>query len=135
MLLSNDLSTVHLPRRAIEDFRGDYQALAEMVQSSWGENSQQALCYSAEFLGSFLESPGATTALAPALYQGDALVGFACGFPRRVEYRGQSLHLVTNSFLSVLPEYKQSGFGIVLWSELVKRIRAAGFDGMFEFLH
>jgi hypothetical protein len=33
----------------------------------------------------------------------------------------------------VLPELKKSGLGIVLWTELVKRIRAEGFDGMINF--
>jgi hypothetical protein len=124
---------VHATQRLIEDFRGDYQSLARMVQRSWEENSQQTLCYSAEFLESLLKSPGATASLAPTLYEGDTLLGFASGFPRSVEYRGQSLRLITSSFLSVLPEYKKSGFGIVLWSELVRRIRATGFDGMVNF--
>lgn len=120
-------------RRSIENFRGDYQSLARVVQRSWGENSQQGLCYSAEFLESFLSAPGAAASLAPAFYEDDALIGFASGFPRCVEYRGHSLKLITSSFLSVLPEYKKFGFGIVLWSELVKRALACGFDGMLNF--
>jgi hypothetical protein len=131
--LSKDPTTVQGTRRSIENFRGDYQNLANLLERSWAENSQQALHYSAEFLQSFLTAPGARPSLAPAFYQDDTLVGFASGFLRGVEHRGHSLQLVTNSFLSVLPEYKKSGLGIVLWSELVKRARAGGFDGMINF--
>ncbi len=131
--MSRKFTTVHRTQRSIEDFRGDYSPLAKMVQCSWGENSQQSLCYSAEFFQSYLTSPGATSSLAPTLYDGDALIAFASGFPRFVECRGNSLHLISCSFLSVLPEYKKFGFGIALWSELVKRIRAANFDGMVNF--
>jgi GNAT superfamily N-acetyltransferase len=120
-------------QRSIESFRGDFQILADVIQRSWAENSQQGLSYSPEFLESFLTSPGATTFLAPAFYQDDVLIGFASGFPRQVEYLGHPLKLITSSFLSVLPEYKKFGFGIVLWSELVKRARADGFDGMLNF--
>jgi hypothetical protein len=107
--------------------------LASLLRRSWEENNQQALSYSAEFLKSFLTAPGAVPSLIPCLYEGDRLIGFAAGFVRHVQYRGFSLRLITNSFLSVLPEYKKSGFGIVLWSELVQRARSGGFDGMINF--
>ncbi|MEQ1472705.1 MAG: GNAT family N-acetyltransferase [Candidatus Acidiferrum sp.] len=117
----------------MENFRGDYQGLANLVQRSWGENSQQGLSYSADFLESFLTSPGASVSLAPAVYQDDALLGFASGFPRHLTVQGHSLRVITSSFLSVLPEYKKFGFGIALWTELVKRARGFGFDGMLNF--
>lgn len=120
-------------RRSIENFRGDYQALADLLQRSWSENAQQSLYYSPEFLRSFLTAPGAGASLEPSFYREERLVAFAAGFRRQVAYRGQSLNLATNTFLSVLPEHKKSGLGIVLWTELVKRIRAEGFDGMVNF--
>ena len=132
-VLAEDLTTVQRTRRSIENFRGDYQGLAQLVQRSWGENSQQGLSYSAEFLESFLTSPGASVSLAPAIYEDDSLIGFASGFPRQVSVRRHSLRLITSSFLSVLPEYKKFGFGIALWTELVKRAREEGFDGMLNF--
>jgi GNAT superfamily N-acetyltransferase len=131
--LSKNLTTVQGTRRSISDFRGDYQSLASVVQRSWAENSQQGLCYSAEFLESFLATPGASISLAPALYENDVLIGFASGFARRIQYHGRLLNVITSSFLSVLPEYKKSGYGVVLWTELVKRARAQGFDGMVNF--
>jgi Acetyltransferase (GNAT) family len=120
-------------RRSIENFRGDYQALADLLQRSWSENAQQSLYYSPEFLQSFLTAPGACTSLEPSFYRDETLVAFAAGFRRQVAYRGRSLNLATNTFLSVLPEHKKSGLGIVLWTDLVKRIRAEGFDGMINF--
>jgi GNAT superfamily N-acetyltransferase len=133
LLLSKDPTTVQGTRRSIDDFRGDFHSLASVVQQSWAENSQQGLCYSAEFLESFLTAPGASMSLAPALYENDVLIGFVSGFARRVQFKGHPLNLITSSFLSVLPKYKKSGYGVVLWSELVKRARAQGFDGMLNF--
>ena len=131
--MSTDPTIAQASRRSIGNFRADYSTLADLLQRSWAENSQQALYYSPEFLASFLTAPGADPSLTPAFYQDDLLIGFASGFSRHVEYRGRPLQLVINSFLSVLPEFKKSGLGIVLWSELVKRARAAGFDGMINF--
>lgn len=128
-----DPTTMQRAQRSIESFRGDFQALADVIQRSWADNSQQGLRYSPVFLESFLTAPGSSTSLAPAFYQDDVLIGFASGFPRQIEYLGHSLKLITSSFLSILPEYKKFGFGIVLWSELVKRARANGFDGMLNF--
>jgi len=131
--LSENSTTAQGTRRSIENFRGDYQALADLLQRSWSENSQQALYYSPDFLRSFFTAPGASESLEPSFYRDDTLAAFAAGFQRRVAYRGHSLKLATNTFLSVLPELKKSGLGIVLWTELVKRIRAQGFDGMINF--
>ncbi len=49
------------------------------------------------------------------------------------ELEGRELRLVCSSFLSVAPQYKKAGYGIVLWTELVRRARDAAFDGMIEF--
>jgi hypothetical protein len=43
------------------------------------------------------------------------------------------LSVIISTFLSVSPEHKKKGYGIVLWSELVKRVQGAGFDGMVNF--
>jgi Acetyltransferase (GNAT) family len=131
--LPENSTTAQGTRRSIENFRGDYQALADLLQRSWSENAQQSLYYSPEFLQSFLTAPGAGASLEPSFYRDEMLVAFAAGFRRQVVYRGQSLNLATNTFLSVLPEYKRSGLGIVLWTDLVKRIRSEGFDGMINF--
>jgi Acetyltransferase (GNAT) family len=131
--LPENSTTAQGTRRSIENFRGDYQALADLLQRSWSENAQQSLYYSPEFLQSFLTAPGAGASLEPSFYRDETLVAFAAGFRRQVVYRGQSLNLATNTFLSVLPEHKKSGLGIVLWTDLVKRIRSEGFDGMINF--
>jgi len=119
--------------RSIEDFRGDFGEVASMMEQSWSENKQQPLLYSKEFLESCFEYPGASYLLAPTLYCGDIPKAFVAGFPRRVHYRGRELNIVLITFLTVASEYKKMGYGVVLWSELVKRIRAAGFDGMVNY--
>jgi hypothetical protein len=131
--LSKDATGAPGTRRTIENFRGDYQALADLLHRSWSENSQQSLDYSSEFLQSFLAAPGAHATLQPSFYRDGELLAFAAGFQRHVTYHGRQLNLATNTFLSVLPELKKSGLGIILWTELVKRIRAENFDGMINF--
>jgi hypothetical protein len=39
-------------RLSIEDFRGDFDALATVMQRSWAENKTQPLLYAAEMLAS-----------------------------------------------------------------------------------
>lgn len=117
----------------IQDFRGDFGAISNLIQSSWSENSQKPLHYSPEFLASCFEYPGASYAMAPTIYMGDEPVAFAAGFPRTVRYRGRDLRLMIASFLSVSVGQKNKGYGVLLWNELVKRARAAGFDGMVNY--
>jgi len=117
----------------IEDFRGDFAQVADLIQESWRENGQQGLFYTTEFLESCLNYPGASYALAPTLYQGGKACAFVAGFPRTIRYQGSELRVIVCTLLSVSSEYKKSGYGIVLWNELVKRARAAGFDGMVNY--
>ena len=124
---------IKTPRLSIENFRGDFSQLASLMQASWAENSGQALLYTSEFLSSCFEYPGAGFALAPTIYVESQPVGFVAGFPRRVKFNGRDQKIVVITFLTVLPEYKKKGLGIMLWSELVNRARAAGFGGMVNY--
>ena len=119
--------------RSIEDFRGDFDELAQLMQRSWAENHAQPLLYTPEFLHSHFSLPGASFRLAPAIYDNSRLAGFVAGFPRRVRYRGEELPILLISFLTVANEYKRSGYGLVLREELLKRARAAGFAGTLSF--
>src|SRR6202049_3002489 len=103
------------------------------MQASWAENSGQVLLYSPEFLSSGFDYPEVDFSLAPTIYVQSKPVGFVAGFPRRVEFNGHHQKIVVIAFLTVLPEYKKKGFGLMLWSELVNRARAAGFDGMVNY--
>src|SRR6202166_301667 len=71
--------------------------------------------------------------MAPAIYVASKPVAFVAGFPRRVKFNGRGQKIIDITFLTVLPEYKKKGLGIILWSELVNRARAAGFDGMVNY--
>ena len=117
----------------IEDFRGDFAPVAALIQESWKENGKQGLLYTAEFLASCLEYPGMSYSLAPTLYEGDTPRAFVAGFPRTIQYQGRELRVILCTLLSVSSEYKKSGYGIVLWSELVKRAQSAGYDGMVNY--
>ena len=124
---------VKAPRLTIENFRGDFTQLASLMQASWAENSAQALLYASEFLSSCFKYPEADFSLAPAIYVESKPVGFVAGFPRHVKFNGRDQKIIVITFLTVLPEYKKKGLGIMLWSELVNRARAARFDGMVNY--
>jgi hypothetical protein len=119
--------------RSLSDFDGDFDQLGQLMHHSWSENQAQALLYSPRFLQSFLQQPGATSYLAPTIYHGPTPVGFVAGFPRRVRYRDREWNIVVITLLTIAPEQKKMGYGIVLWSELVKRAQALGFDGMMNY--
>ena len=119
--------------RRIEDCRGDFEEISRLIECSWAENTQQALFFPADFLASCFEYPGASFSLGPTIYEGSTPLAFGAAFPRRVFVKGRELNLVIITFLTVASELKKRGYGILLWSELVKRARAAGFDGMVNY--
>jgi len=131
--LSEISPAIKRSRLSIENFRGDFAQLASLMQASWAENSGQALLYTPEFLSSCFEYPEANFTLAPTIYVGSKPVGFVAGFPRHVKFNGRDQKIIVITFLTVLPEYKKKGLGIMLWSELVNRADAAGFDGMVNY--
>jgi hypothetical protein len=104
-----------------------------LIQESWKENGKQGLLYTLEFLASCLNYPGSTYSLAPTLYQGENPTAFVAGFPRAMQYKGRELRIILCTLLSVSSEHKKKGYGVVLWSELVKRAQAAGYDGMVNY--
>jgi len=107
--------------------------VASLIQRSWSDNKKQPLFYTADFLRSAFEYPGSTVSLAPTFYEGSIPLAFSSGFPRRLRFKDQPLRVIVSSFLSVSPEHKKAGYGILLWNELVKRVQCAGFDGMVNF--
>lgn len=117
----------------IEDFRGDFTQVATLIQESWKENGKQGLFYTPEFLASCLDYPGSMYSLAPTLYEGETPRAFVAGFPRTIRYEGRELRVILCTLLSVASEYKRRGYGVVLWSELVKRAQSAGYDGMVNY--
>jgi GNAT superfamily N-acetyltransferase len=122
-----------IPSVQITDFQGDFAQVAELIQESWQENGKQGLSYTPEFLASCLAYPGSNFSLAPTLYQGERPRAFVAGFPRTIRYKGRELRVILCTLLSVSSEYKKKGYGVVLWSELVKRAQSAGFDGMVNY--
>lgn len=120
-------------RISVEDFRGDFPGISEFIQKAWAGNREQPLLYSAELLASYFNYPGASYSLAPTFYDGKTPLAFIAGIPRRMSYHGRDLKVIISSFLSVAAEHQKKGYGVILWSELVKRARAAGFDGMVNY--
>ena len=118
---------------SVEDFRGDFDELAAVMQHSWVENSSQPLLYTPEFLASYFAYPDADFHLAPALYEDSRLAAFIAGFPRQVRWNGKKLRILSQSFFTVASEQKRRGYGAAVWSEVLMRSRAAGFDGVIGY--
>lgn len=114
-------------------FAGEYRALAAMMRESWGQNNQQPLDFSEEFLRSAFDYPGATFDLAPSVYRDGELVAFGASFPRTAQLGGRDVRLLLNTFLTVAADCKRLGYGPMIWGEFVKRARANDFDGMLDY--
>ena len=121
------------PSIQLEDFRGDTAQVAALIQQSWRENGKQGLLYTPEFLSSCLSYPGSMYSLAPTLYQGESPLAFIAGFPRSIRYQGHNLKVILSTLLSVSNQYKKAGYGVMLWSELVKRAQSGGYNGMVNY--
>lgn len=117
----------------VEDFRGDYEQLQAMIETSWAQNESPPLLYEAGFLADCFGYPGASFALAPAIYRDTEIVTFSAGLPRRMVIEGSERRLVLSSFLTVAPSYKSRGYGVVAWSELARRAAQSGFDGIVNY--
>jgi len=114
-------------------FRGDFGALAAMIQRSWAENPNQSLLYSEAFLRSAFEYPGSSFDLAPTVYRDAGLLGFVAGFPRFVRWDARPARVILNSFLTAATSVKGAGLGLTLWADLIERCRAEGYDGTINF--
>ena len=119
--------------RAIGHFNGDFGELSALIGRSWSENQEQPLRYTSEFLRSLFDYPGADFELAPAIYRDGHLAAFVAGFPRTMRIAGEERRVLSVSFLSVAPEHKRSGYGPVIWGELLKRARKLGYDAALDF--
>jgi len=79
------------------------------------------------------EYPGATTELAPTVYEGDRPIAFVAGFPRTIAWRGRVRRMLVNTFLTVAPDRKRGGLAAAVLMELLTRCRDHGFEGTFNF--
>lgn len=119
--------------RVTDDFRGDFEAVAAMMEDSWAGSVQPPQLYTPAFLQSWFDYPGMDHSLAPTIYEGSTPVAFVAGFPRRVRLHGRERKLLVATFLTAAAEHKQKGYGILAWSELVRRAREAGLDGVVNY--
>ena len=118
---------------SIEDFRGDYDQLAAAMELSWADSVATPFLYTADFLANSLNYPGSAPSLAPAIYHDSELVAFVAGIPRTLLIQGEVRCVLIVAFLTVASAYKASGYGILVWSDLVRRAAAAGLDGVVNY--
>ncbi|HEX3978675.1 MAG TPA: hypothetical protein VHW96_20560 [Solirubrobacteraceae bacterium] len=125
------VDTIRRAGEEVEEFRGDYDELAGVMRDSWADGPGNPYLYTADLLGEWLGYPG--TELTPAIYTDEGLVAFAAGLPRQVEIAGARRRILISTFLTVAPAQKAAGYGIVVWSELMRRAAAAGYDGVVNY--
>lgn len=116
-----------------EDFRGDCEQLASVMRASWAGTPNPSYLYTAEFLADCFRYPGVTPALSPAIYAGAELIAFAIGLPRHVTLDGVSRRIVIATFVTVAETHQRSGYGAAIWSELMRRSAAAGYDAAVTY--
>jgi hypothetical protein len=120
-------------RGSLEDFRGDFSELASVIEDSWSRNARTPLLYTPAFIADLFRYPGASFELAPAIYHGPQLTAFVAGYPRRLVVGGLDRRVLVVALLTASSRYRSRGYGIVAWSELVRRARSAGFDGLVNY--
>jgi hypothetical protein len=125
--------TIGRAARAVEEFRGDHEELAAVMRGSWVDGAGAPYLYTAELLADWMRYPGTERASAPAIYADGRLVAFAAGLPRQVEIAGTTRQILVSTFLTVAAAQKAAGYGIVVWSELMRRAAAAGYDGVVNY--
>ncbi|MGA2009339.1 MAG: hypothetical protein ABSH51_02220 [Solirubrobacteraceae bacterium] len=125
--------TIRRAAECVEDFRGDCEQLAAMMRASWARSTETPYLYTAEFLAGCLRYPGSDVALAPAIYHGPELVAFLAGCPRGVTVGGVPRRVLVATFLTVAPAQQSSGYGILVWGELMRRAARMGFDGVINY--
>ncbi len=118
---------------SFSDFRGDYDELAAVMEASWARNSAPPFLYTAEFLADCFQYPGSTFSLAPSVYRDSKLAAFVAGFPRRISVQGAERKVLIVAFLTAASAYNSMGYGILVWSELMRRAAALGFDGVVNY--
>lgn len=117
----------------VENFRGDFARLSAMMIEAWSRRKEQALVYSEPYLRSCFEFPGMSAGLAPAIYDRGDPLAFIAGFPRRLKLHGRELNAVRASMLTTSASLNAAGWGIIVWSALVRRARALGFEAMVNY--
>ncbi len=125
--------TIRRAADGVEDFRGDFDRLAALIDASGAGSPTPPYLYSAQLLADYFRYPGSSWSLAPTIYDGAEPVAFAVGLPRRVLLDGVERRLLISTLLHVAPALRSSGYGIVVWSELMQRAAAAGFDGVISY--
>ena len=106
---------------------------AALTRSSWGENSESEFFYDEAFLSSCLAYPGALPVIAPACYDGDALVAMVLAMPRTIRIIAEKYQLVLMTCLTVAPQWKGHGLGVAVWAACLRQAHALGYDGAIHY--
>ena len=103
------------------------------MRASWADAPNASYLYTPELLADCFRYPGAEFGLAPSVYEGSELIAFAAGLPRQVRVAGATRRILIATFVTVAAAHKASGYGTAVWSELMRRSAAAGYDGVVTY--
>ncbi|MBV8743605.1 MAG: hypothetical protein JO134_01035 [Xanthobacteraceae bacterium] len=114
-------------------FRGEFTSLERLLRDSWGHNRSQLPIYGEPFLRSAFLYPDASFDLAPTIYIDDQPAAFVAGFPRRVQLDDREMRLALVSLWATASRFHGRGYGSRVWMEVLRRGKAAGYDGAVNF--
>lgn len=114
------------------ELAGRWDEAAATIERNWKQNKAEGILeYPAEFIASCFDYPQVDPELSRAVYAESKMEGFIMTLPRFVRLDGRDLRLLLPTIFNVSPEAK--GVGAALWAEILKRGRAAGWDGIIHF--
>ncbi|MBI2892283.1 MAG: GNAT family N-acetyltransferase [Deltaproteobacteria bacterium] len=131
------VSTGGLVFRAFELARELPEARA-MAEEAWRRDYRRKAyldLFDERFCALNFEVPGAFgyRPLAWGVYEGDRIVGFAAGVPRRIRVRGRELDTYVVGWLTVHARHRRRGIATMLYERAYEELHSS-HDGAFMFL-
>ena len=123
-------------RYEIKTFDGDLSALSFMINNSWLKDVGRSVFFNYDegLLNWYLNSPTSEKEGLVGAYKDDELVGFVCGMPRTMSYKGKNLKGVIGTLLTTHADYRRMRVSADLVSKSFKRAIRLRYDVLFGFL-
>ena len=123
-------------RYEIKTFDGDLSALSLMINNSWLKDVGRSVFfnYNEGLLNWYLNGPSSDKEGLVGAYKDGELVGFVCGMPRTMSYKGKNLKGVIGTLLTTHADYRRMRVSADLVSKSIKRAILLRYDVLFGFL-
>jgi GNAT superfamily N-acetyltransferase len=110
---------------------GAWSEVAHIVRLAWSENPDFE--YSAAFLAECSQGREEREAVTFGAWLDGRLVGFVAALPRRIVSDGREQWFALVTFFAVHPDTRGRGIGQTLWTQCLRALREAGFDGTIHY--